>query len=66
MTALEEALTTIEREDQDLFALLRSIYAEHYSGMVILHCQNGVPKRAEFPSKQVTLQSGLDKSVRSR
>lgn len=58
---LAEALTTIEREDQDLFALLSSIYAEKYTGMVILHCSDGVPRKAEFPSKQVRLQSGLDK-----
>lgn len=63
-----EALRTIERDDQDLFALLQSIYAEQYSGMVILHCVHGVPRKAEFPSTQVTLTprstSALDKQGR--
>lgn len=66
MTPIKSALTTIERDDQDLFALLQSIYAEKYTGMVILHCADGVPKGAEFPSKQVRLQSGLDKVNGSR
>jgi len=64
MTVIE-ALTRVELTEQDFCALLAAIYGQKYTGMLILHCHEGVPKRAEFPALQVTLSpSPLDKSPR--
>ena len=58
---IAEAIRSVEVQEQDLFALLSEVYGAKYTGMVILHCFEGQPKRAEFPSKQVKLSSALDK-----
>ena len=60
--SLATTLTAIDVTEGDLFALLTEIYGTKFTGMVILHCIDGVPKRAEFPSRQVTL---CTKSARS-
>ena len=53
------ALTAVEVSDGDLFALLTEIYGTKFTGMLILHCIDGVPKRAEFPARQVRLSASL-------
>ena len=56
-----QAIRSVEEQDADLFSMLQDIYKEDYSGAVILHCIHGVPRVAEFPSKQIKLHSSLDK-----
>lgn len=58
MNAIEAALTRSLLGDADLATLLQTIYARRYTGPIILHCYEGVPKKAAFPSIQVTLDAG--------
>jgi hypothetical protein len=58
MNAIEAALTRSLLGNADLATLLETIYRRRYTGMIVLHCHNGVPKVAAFPSIQLTLQSG--------
>ena len=67
--AVAEALRKVTTTDLDFFTLLAEIYAHGYTGAVLLHCVNGVPKCAEFPSRQVRLtaepKSVLDNAAHS-
>ena len=60
---IAEALDAVVVVEEDLFTLLQAIYVRRFSGVILLHCQNGLPKRAEFPGTQVTLapaREGID------
>lgn len=53
-TALDDALD-VPTEAATLATLLERLHAARFSGVVLLHWQNGVPRVAEFPSLQVRL-----------
>ena len=52
-----ETLDRVALETQDFFGLLEALHARRFTGAVILHCVEGQPKMAEFPSLQVRLRS---------
>ena len=60
------ARIAIEVTESDLFAVLTEIYTQKYTGSYTVHCIDGVPKRVEFPGRQVKLCAAgpvrLDKS----
>ena len=57
------ALADLRRDDTAFADLLVEIFTLQYTGSIVLHCVNGVPKVAEFPARQVRLSTKpLDKA----
>lgn len=61
MSPLADALALIRQEDAAFADLLTELYDARYTGTVLLHTVNGIPRVVEFPSRQVRLAvSALD------
>jgi hypothetical protein len=58
MSCVADALDRIQRSEDDFATVLTAIFTRGYTGAVLLHCVNGVPKVVEFPSQQVRLRPG--------
>jgi hypothetical protein len=54
MTARQALDRRLVRE-QSFFQVLEEVYAQQYTGMLIVHCHDGQPKTVEFPGQQVRL-----------
>jgi hypothetical protein len=48
-----------------LTEMLRQLREKRYSGAVILHLQNGIPRLVEVPRVQVALREDFDKQEKS-
>ena len=46
--------------------MLRQLREKRYSGAIILHLQNGIPRLVEVPKVQVALREDFDKPVEVR
>ena len=45
-------------ESLTLYEFLTALYQDEYTGLIVLHCHQGVPKKVEFPGVQLALQTG--------
>ena len=55
MSPVTEALAAVVHEDAAFAALLEQLYAAHYTGTVLLHFADGLPRTAEFPARRTRL-----------
>ena len=63
---VDHALASAASQESDLFTVLEAIYVRRFSGAVLVHCANGVPRMVEFPGVQVRLPPrSLDTTERS-
>lgn len=46
-----------------LSEILKQLREKRYSGSIILHLQNGIPRLVEVPRTQVVLREDFDKPV---
>ena len=54
-TTTAEALQAVRVRTDTFPVLLQAVYDARYSGVVLLHCENGIPRTAEFPAQQIHL-----------
>lgn len=63
--ALPEAIGRIALVDTTVAGFLEALYTRRYTGMIVVHCRNGVPVEAVLPRAHVRLDGaspagGLD------
>lgn len=54
---IAEALAAVEPVEDDFPTLLLTLHQTRYTGTVLLHVVNGVPKVVELPSRQIRLRT---------
>lgn len=53
-----QALDRVITREDDFATLLDALFSRRYTGAILLHFRNGVPKIVELPGVQITIRAG--------
>lgn len=57
MSPLADALADTRTDDATFPALLQEIYASKYTGAIVIHVADGIPRVVQFMGRQVRLDT---------